>query len=162
MNFRGPNPCCILTLDAMFVSCHCLMFFLTATNKTYFQNYIVCIVCISLYPSYLIPKPLYPTDETPPRRIRYHTSPYTRRINATTVEDSKNMKTRKNSKIYMTFRRPNPCCILTLDAMICELSYFVCVFRQQQIKPFTKIYCLYCVYLSLSLSRISSQNPWTQ
>ena len=48
MNFRGPNPCCILTLDAMFVSCHCLMFFLTATNKTYFQNYIVCIVCISL------------------------------------------------------------------------------------------------------------------
>ena len=57
--------------------------------------------------------------------------PYTRRIEATTVEASeelKNLKTLTNSMIYMTFRRPNPCCILMLDAMICELSYSMCVF----------------------------------
>ena len=58
LTFRRPNPCYMPTLDATFVSCHLFDVFPTATiKKICLFKTIVCIVCISLYLSYLTPNP---------------------------------------------------------------------------------------------------------
>ena len=63
LTFRRPNPCYILMLDAMFVSCHLFDVFLTAPNKNLcFQN--CCLYCV--YPSLSFlshPKPMDPIDD---------------------------------------------------------------------------------------------------
>ena len=55
-----------------------------------------------------------------------------------------------NFEDLLTFRRPKPCYILTLDATIVSCHLFV-VFPIATIKPPFQNFCLYCVYPSLSL-----------
>ena len=62
LTFSRPNPCFMLTLDAMIVRCHLFDVFPTSTNKICLFKTIVCIVCIPLYLSYLTPKPLDPIE----------------------------------------------------------------------------------------------------
>ena len=58
----------------------------------------------------------------------------------------------------MTFRRPNPCCILPIRCD--DLWAVICVrFSRATNKTYFQNYCLYFVYLPLSLSHISSQTP---
>ena len=61
----------------------------------------------------------------------------------------------------LTFRRPNPCYIPTLDATFVSCHLFDVFLTATDKICLFKNYCLHCVYRSLSLLS-HPQNPWTQ